>query len=148
MPTCEQALLFGRVKRVSRERASEGWSREGLLERLASLAQIGELARRLCPRIPKSHEQMYSGIQVPLTKNPDSVKLESVILGMESKIQECLGFYMGRNYCSSFVSLFVLKHLLWCLVYVCYLFTIHNCAKTAFTSLSGANKIKTSCGSR
>ena len=38
---CEQALLFGnlfwRVKQVSRERA-----------RLASLAQIGELARRLC----------------------------------------------------------------------------------------------------
>ena len=34
---CEQALLFGRVKRVSRE-----------LARLASLAQIGELARRLC----------------------------------------------------------------------------------------------------
>ena len=33
---CEQALLFGRVKPVSRERA-----------RLASLAQIGELARRL-----------------------------------------------------------------------------------------------------
>ena len=34
---CEQALLFGRVKKVSRERA-----------RLASLAQIGEHARRLC----------------------------------------------------------------------------------------------------
>ena len=34
---CEQTLLFGRVKQVSRERA-----------RLASLAQIGELARRLC----------------------------------------------------------------------------------------------------
>ena len=26
---CEQALLFGRAKRVSRERASEGRSREG-----------------------------------------------------------------------------------------------------------------------
>ena len=34
---CEQALLFGRVKQVSQERA-----------RLASLAQIGELARGLC----------------------------------------------------------------------------------------------------
>ena len=44
-----QALLFGRVKRVSRERASGRRSREGPrpLTRLASLAQIGELARRL-----------------------------------------------------------------------------------------------------
>ena len=38
---CEQALLFGRAKRVSRERASER-----PLARLASLAQMGELARR------------------------------------------------------------------------------------------------------
>ena len=51
---CEQALLFGRVKHVSRERASERRSREGqrkgpsapsaprsrVLARLASLAQI------------------------------------------------------------------------------------------------------------
>ena len=46
---CEQVLLFGRVKRVSRERASERRSRErqGGLARLASLAQIGELARRV-----------------------------------------------------------------------------------------------------
>ena len=46
---CEQALLFGRVKRVSRERASGRRSREGPrpLTRLASLARIGELARRL-----------------------------------------------------------------------------------------------------
>ena len=43
MLACEQAFLFGRVKRVSRERASERRSREGL----APLAQIGELARRL-----------------------------------------------------------------------------------------------------
>ena len=45
---CEQALLFRRVKRVSRERASGRRSREGPrpLARLASLAQIGELARR------------------------------------------------------------------------------------------------------
>ena len=50
----EQALLFGQVKRVSREHASERRSREGLrsrvLARLALLAQIGELARRLCFR--------------------------------------------------------------------------------------------------
>ena len=54
---CEQALLFGRVKRVSRERASERRSREGpakgrpprscVLARLTSLNQKGELARRL-----------------------------------------------------------------------------------------------------
>ena len=50
---CEQALLFERVKRVSRERASERRSlgpsapRSRVLARLASLAQIGELARRL-----------------------------------------------------------------------------------------------------
>ena len=50
---CEQALLFGRA---SRERASEGLlsstprgfaARSRVLARLASLAQIGELARRL-----------------------------------------------------------------------------------------------------
>ena len=51
---CEQALLFGRAKRASRERASEGPAPRGyaarsrVLARLASLAQIGELARRLC----------------------------------------------------------------------------------------------------
>ena len=40
---CEQAFLFGRVKRVSRERAA----RSRVLARLASLAKIGDLARRL-----------------------------------------------------------------------------------------------------
>ena len=44
---CEQALLFGRVKRVSRERASERSPRSRVLARLTSLTQIGELARRL-----------------------------------------------------------------------------------------------------
>ena len=50
---CEQALLFGRAKLASRERASEGprkgffAARSRVLARLASLAQIGELARRL-----------------------------------------------------------------------------------------------------
>ena len=39
---CEQALLFGRVKRASAPRSR-------VLARLASLAQIGELARRLPP---------------------------------------------------------------------------------------------------
>ena len=37
---CEQAVAFGRVKRVSRERLR-------VLTRLALLAQIGELARSL-----------------------------------------------------------------------------------------------------
>ena len=54
--TCEQALLFGQAKRASRERASEGLlssaprgfaARSRVLARLVSLAQIGELARRL-----------------------------------------------------------------------------------------------------
>ena len=47
---CEQALLFGRLKRVSRERASgarPSLARSRVLARLASLAQIGDLARRL-----------------------------------------------------------------------------------------------------
>ena len=49
---CEQAFLFGRAKRVSRERTRERRSREGQgpLARAfsrGSLAQIGELARRL-----------------------------------------------------------------------------------------------------
>ena len=41
---CKQALLFGQTKWASRKRANEGPSR---FSRLASLAQIGELARRL-----------------------------------------------------------------------------------------------------
>ena len=51
---CEQALLFGRVRRVSRERVSEGLIREGrgkaprsrIFARFALLAQIGQLTRR------------------------------------------------------------------------------------------------------
>ena len=53
---CEQALLFERVKRVSRERASERRSRE----RLASLAQIGELARRLGKLLARKQGKLYS----------------------------------------------------------------------------------------
>ena len=48
---CKQALLFGQAKRASRERASEGprglAARSRVFARLASPAQIGELARRL-----------------------------------------------------------------------------------------------------
>ena len=45
---CERALLFGRVKRVSRKGPSPlGRSLARFLRRLASLAQIGELTRRL-----------------------------------------------------------------------------------------------------
>ena len=40
---CEQALLFGRVRRVSREHVP----RSRVLARLTSLAQMGQLARRL-----------------------------------------------------------------------------------------------------
>ena len=53
---CEEALLFGRVKRVSRERASERRSRE----RLASLVQIGELARRLGKLLARKQGKLYS----------------------------------------------------------------------------------------
>ena len=51
---CEQALLFGQAKRASRERASEGpptrdfAARSRVLARIVSLAQIGEVARRIC----------------------------------------------------------------------------------------------------
>ena len=41
---CEQALLFGQAKRASRERFA---ARSCVLARLVSLAQKGELARRL-----------------------------------------------------------------------------------------------------
>ena len=45
---CEQALLFGQAKRASRERRGPSRLRRSLvLARLASLAQIGELAGRL-----------------------------------------------------------------------------------------------------
>ena len=42
---CEQALPFGHVKRALRERASEGPSPSRVLAKVASLTQIGELAR-------------------------------------------------------------------------------------------------------
>ena len=45
---CEQALLFGQPKRASRERA-----------RLVSLAQIGELARRLGSGRLASHWRLF-----------------------------------------------------------------------------------------
>ena len=46
---CEQALLFGRVKRISRAsgEAARGPPRSRVLARFTSLAQIGELARRV-----------------------------------------------------------------------------------------------------
>ena len=46
LKTDPRDLLFGRVKRVSRDSAP----RSRVLARLTSLAQIGELARRLDPR--------------------------------------------------------------------------------------------------
>ena len=59
---CEQALLFGPAKRVSRERASERAAKpRGAEERtprsrvLARLTQIGERARRLGLRIQPIH---------------------------------------------------------------------------------------------
>ena len=48
---CKQALLFGQAKQASRERASDAprglAARSPVLTRLASLTQIGKLARRL-----------------------------------------------------------------------------------------------------
>ena len=61
---CEQALLFGQAKRASRERASEGRrgfaARSRALARLVSLAQIGELARRLL----KTHHSAQFRVQM------------------------------------------------------------------------------------
>ena len=59
---CEQALLFGRVKRVSRKRARGRGKR--VLARLASLAEIRELARRLWygQYLKHAHNQYHSGI--------------------------------------------------------------------------------------
>ena len=54
---CEQALLFGRAKRASRERRSLARSR--VLARLASLAQIGELARGLSMFIRSKQDDDY-----------------------------------------------------------------------------------------
>ena len=50
---CEQALLFGRVKRVSRERASERRSREGPRSREAHFAYPN---RRACSQANASSE--------------------------------------------------------------------------------------------
>ena len=63
---CEQALLLGRVKRVSRERARAGGKeapRSRVLARLASLAQIGELARRLKTCFPLLVFNMARGFE-------------------------------------------------------------------------------------
>ena len=63
---CEQALLFGRVRRVSRERASERRSREG--PTLTLLAQIGELARRL-QEYPTSQPRPQGFFQIRAAAN-------------------------------------------------------------------------------
>ena len=102
--TCEQALLFGRVKRVSRERASERRSREGqrkgaprsrVLARLASLAQIGELASRLryievlflkkfYYYWGKENRSFYRGLRY---KEVRYIKVLSNVSGYEDRIQ-------------------------------------------------------------
>ena len=61
---CEQAPLFGQAKRASRERASapRGFAaRSRVLARLVSLAQTGELARRLISPLlrPKMKEKRH-----------------------------------------------------------------------------------------
>ena len=71
---CEQALLFGQATRASRERASEGprgfAARSRVLARLVSLAQIGELARRLLThlsaqfRVQMSHHGEQGKIKI------------------------------------------------------------------------------------
>ena len=71
---CEQALLFGRVKRVSREHASE----------LASLAQIGELARRLALLILVIPQVLFRSLQSPL-ENTRLVHFRKIILNGNTK---------------------------------------------------------------
>ena len=64
---CEQALLFGQTKRASRERASEAprgfAARSRVLARLVSLAQIGELARRLVSYIRETNYAIFMAPQ-------------------------------------------------------------------------------------
>ena len=76
---CKQALLFGRA---SRERASEGLlsstprgfvARSRVLARLASLAQIGELARRLLGSL--SNDDGHGNENVPQKVNSRCFKL-------------------------------------------------------------------------
>ena len=81
---CEQALLFGQAKRASRERASEGpflcpsgfAACSRVLARLVSLAQIGELARRLSGNehinetVKKASKRLYFLVQLKRAKLP------------------------------------------------------------------------------
>ena len=74
---CEQALLFGQAKRASRERASEGprgfAAGSRVLARLVSLAQIGELARRLL----KTHLSAQSRVQMSHHGERGKIKIET-----------------------------------------------------------------------
>ena len=74
---CEQALLFGQAKRASRERASEGprgfAARSRVLARLVSLAQIGELARRLL----KTHHSAQCRVQMSHHGEQGKIKIET-----------------------------------------------------------------------
>ena len=58
---CEQTLLFGRAKRVSRERASERRSREGPLARAFSRARLARPNRRACSQATDANADLPGG---------------------------------------------------------------------------------------
>ena len=126
---CEQALLFGRSKRAARERASERRSREGLylssaprsrvLARLASLAQIGELARRL--NYPEFFRQFLN------TWIVNSFQQLENQLNIISSERVCLSYTSTNNAASNYtVDNFKVKKLFWFLKNPCFLFLISS----------------------
>ena len=92
---CEQALLFGRVHETSlarmRERAakprgaeeSSSGPRSHVLARLASLAQIGELARRLMNSVQVTQNEQYCGQQNTISRSVMECKDLVKYLGVE-----------------------------------------------------------------
>ena len=87
---CAQAVLFGQAKRASREPASEGpflrprsfAARSRVLARLVSLAQIGELARRLIVLATFSLPWSSSLLKLPTNLLLQKNKAHGVIVQM------------------------------------------------------------------
>ena len=81
MLACEQALLFGRVKRVSRERASERQSREGQSPSLARSreARFARPNRRACSQAKNmSPANSLNNLRKPLRKRKIAHKYGSL----------------------------------------------------------------------
>ena len=82
---CEQALLFGRVKRVSRERASERRSRKGPSLARSREAHFACLNRRAC-----SQANSYISVRPLRHRAKEGIKKEKRIKNNQCSLNSCM----------------------------------------------------------